>query len=113
MYVKGKTVDQQKEPFIVLGSELVHSLLQMDGYDVPSYKKGQNTYINKYGDQQTETQSIAELQAHGIGSYSIPGNTKRSFYPTENTLKKENKRPLRAAYESSLNYFNKYNKNKK
>jgi len=105
--VNGKTVDRAKDEGIVLGSELIHGLLAMDGY---SEKPAQasNTYKNIYGDERTEYQDLEELEVHGLGGWSPPSNPKRKSYPTETELQGESKRPKRVAYEPSSHYMGNY-----
>ncbi len=96
----------EKQPsYIVLGEELVHALLMMDGYDKPSGNKKLNTYTRTDGKTRTEKSELGELEAHGIGNYAPRGNSKRSSYPTENSLRAEHHLPLRVAYEAAYASF--------
>jgi RHS repeat-associated protein len=98
------TKAMQQEAHVVLGGELVHSLLIMDGYDKSLGNKKVNTYTDVNGKQRTEKAELAELEAHGIGSYSPKGNNKRSSYPTENTIRADLSLPIRVAYEPAYFY---------
>jgi hypothetical protein len=88
---------------MVLGGELIHALIAMDGVkDVTG--TSQHTYINIFGDPQVETRSKNEFATHGIKNWHYKPSVYRRYYPTENTLRKENKLPIRVAYEDEMEY---------
>ncbi|WP_160716247.1 DUF6443 domain-containing protein [Chitinophaga solisilvae] len=103
----GKTVSEKQLEYIVLAQELVHSLVMMDGYDRPNSNTKLNTFTGVSGKTYTERISLGELEAHGIGNYTIPGNAKRSNYPTENIIRQEHKLPVRVAYNPAYFFTNK------
>jgi RHS repeat-associated protein len=99
----GKTVEQKKEEYIVLGSEIIHSLIAMDGNSTDA--KASNTYTNVFGDQQAEVYNYEEFVVHLGKGLLLQTRGKRSGYISENDLKKEQGKPLRVAYEGAINYM--------
>jgi len=97
----GKTVVEDQPFYLVLAQELTHSLITMDGYDVPSRINGANTYLRTDGQGRVEIVEMGELQAHGIGGNAPPATPKRNVYPTENSIRKEHGLPPRVAYEAA------------
>jgi len=96
---KDGTKSEAQPQFLVLGEELIHGLIGMDGYDRKDDNIKENTYIGVGGKTKTEKQPLRELEAHGIGNYQPFGNPKRTTYPTENSIRAENGLPQRVAYE--------------
>ena len=101
--VDGKTVGLKQKAYIVLGGELIHSLVSMDGNKDPSGKKS-HTYIDIFGEKRIETRDVNELKTHGIGGYRNGPSVYRKWYPTENDLRRDNNEPERVSYESELEY---------
>ncbi len=94
--------ESESQPdFILLGQEMCHALAQMDGASISSSMgKKMNVYTTSSGQKATEWVSLEELTAHGIGNYGQRfENTKRSSYPNENALRREQNLPVRVAYE--------------
>jgi len=102
----GKNQAEKQPEYIVLGQELVHSLVMMDGYDRPNTNMKLNSFTGVNGKTFTEKVSLGELEAHGIGNYTIPGNAKRTNYPTENSIRREHKLPVRVAYNPAYYFLN-------
>ena len=95
-----KTMEEKQPEHIVLGNELIHALIAMDGNSVSLKRQGSHTYKNIYGKRRTEFQSVEELAVHVLNSgFSIDTKGKRAKYITENDLRKEQGLKLRVAYE--------------
>ena len=91
----------EQPDFIVLGQEMSHALVQMDGARYPDSRGSKiNTYRSSDGLLITEYAPLEELTAHGIGAYGMRySNTKRENYPNENAIRREHNLPVRVAYE--------------
>lgn len=99
----GKTVSLQQKADIVLGGELIHALIAMDG-NKDNSGNASHTYINIFGEEQVETRNINELKTHGIGGYRYGPSLYRKWYPTENDLRRDNGEPERISYEDDLQH---------
>jgi len=94
----GKVSAEMLTKDIALGHELSHSLGTMDGVSKPLNDEYRNTFTNRHGETQTEKQPKEEYYATGI--YNRPASSKRSNYPSENSLRADRNLGKRVSYGS-------------
>lgn len=93
---KDKAEEMSQNVTMVLGGELIHSLVAMDGNSIPYSIRSINHYKDINGDDKEEYPKREEYLVHiSGGSYLWP----RKNYVTENDLRKEQKLPIRISYE--------------
>ncbi len=95
----GKTIDDFQDPTMVMGHELIHSLMSMDGNSISLDVEGSNDYVAPDGVNETETRALEELQVSGLGNHRMKG------YPTENDIRRENGKNIRVSYGPGMTNF--------
>lgn len=97
-----KSTREEQPAFVMLGHELIHALGQMDGYLVPRGNIRRSTFTYSDGTGKEEKVEAEEAFTTGMSNYYKPPNAKRNHYPTENSLRSENKLLMRVSYQFAV-----------